>query len=660
MKKTGFIFVLSLFLIPTIPFAQQAPVYQDEMGYRVEIDVATTSVFDLLQELGLAIDHVHFKSDERTMIAELFGFELNKMVEAGISFSVKVEDVSAWYYQRYLNDIATFDINSIPFDVPENFQLGSMGGHKILAEVISDLDLMHDLFPDLITEKFSIGQSIEGREIWAVWMGTGVGETDKPQALYTSLIHAREPNSMMAVVYYMWWLLENYGIDEEATFILDNRHLGIIPVLNPDGYEHNRMTNPNGGGNHRKNRRPVGLWNQGVDLNRNFGPMFFWDHPNGGSSTSPQSDVYRGESPFSEPETTALRDFVESHDFRTAFNYHTYSNLLVYPYGALQRESADSLIFRSYASEMTEFNEYQYGTDIQTVGYNTRGNSDDWMYGMEIGNPNGRKQIIAFTPEVGRGFPQNPNDPPFDGFWPMSSRIIPLSQENVHPNKLLAVYAGPELRFQFDDPPAPSTMHLDVSTTNYISFDFGPIYNYGRSSLKDAYVRVSTDFEGADMVVGQIPVPQIAVNTTLSGFENVFIIEMDPWTERDQVVNVTLELVAPWAKQQPSWEYQFITQGSSLSTGDDGELPSGIRLHQNYPNPFNPNTQIRFSLNRPDQVTLAVYDATGRMVQTLLNQNMNSGIHTVNFDGSGLSSGMYLYRLQAGDQVFIRKMTLVK
>ncbi|MCX8057326.1 MAG: M14 family zinc carboxypeptidase [Ignavibacteria bacterium] len=356
--------------------------------------------------------------------------EMNELKKVGLSFEIIISDWENYYKQQKQKDFADEQFYREKFGI-QGFHFGSMGGFYTLNEIVAELDSMKLLYPNLITEKVSIGNSIENRPIWMVKISDNPDlNENEPQVLYTALHHAREPQGMMTVIYYMYYLLERYGIDPEVTYLVNNREIYFIPVVNPDGYEYNRTTNPNGGGMWRKNRRNNG-GSFGVDLNRNYGPMAYWDAPNGGSSTSPSSETYRGTAPFSEPETAAIRDFLLTKGIKACLNYHTYSNLLIYPYGALSRETPDSLIFREFARDMTAYNGYVYGTDMQTVGYSTRGNSDDYMYDGEPVSI--RPKIFAMTPEVGSST---------DGFWPNQSRIYPLAIENLRPNIYYTWIAG--------------------------------------------------------------------------------------------------------------------------------------------------------------------------------------------------------------------------
>ncbi len=89
-------------------------------------------------------------------------------------------------------------------------------------------------------------------------------------------------------------------------------------------------------------------------------------------------------------------------------------------------------------------------------------------------------------------------------------------------------------------------------------------------------------------------------------------------------------------------------------------MPDNYSLKQNYPNPFNPSTKISFSLPKAGDVKLIVFDILGREVATLVNGYTGAGNHTVDFNASNLSSGVYLYKIQAGDFTETRKMILMK
>jgi hypothetical protein len=99
---------------------------------------------------------------------------------------------------------------------------------------------------------------------------------------------------------------------------------------------------------------------------------------------------------------------------------------------------------------------------------------------------------------------------------------------------------------------------------------------------------------------------------------------------------------------------------TAVDKNEAAALPSEYGLAQNYPNPFNPTTSISFDLPHRSKVNITVYDLLGKEVATLVNEVKSAGQHIVQFDGSNLSSGVYIARMDVGDQVFTRKMTLMK
>jgi len=122
--------------------------------------------------------------------------------------------------------------------------------------------------------------------------------------------------------------------------------------------------------------------------------------------------------------------------------------------------------------------------------------------------------------------------------------------------------------------------------------------------------------------------------------------------------------VKVWAVVDPSSTKSALQIQAQISspTGVE-ESPAVVNeftLEQNYPNPFNPSTTISFTLTANQFVTLKVFNALGEEVRTLINGNHTQGLHSVNFNASGLSSGFYIYRLESGNQVQVRKMMLLK
>ena len=209
------------------------------------------------------------------------------------------------------------------------------------------------------------------------------------------------------------YLLENYESDAEIKYLVDNTEMYFMPCVNPDGYLWNQTTDPEGGGLWRKNRYADENGDvKGVDLNRNYG--FEWGIDDQGSSPNSNNDTYRGPSAFSEPETKAVRDFSNQHQFQIALNYHTFGNLLIHPWGFSDSATEEDATFKALGNIMIEENNFTLGTGTETVGYVVNGDSDDWMYG-DAG-------IYAMTPEVG---PQN------FGFWPPANAIDQLNKTSL-------------------------------------------------------------------------------------------------------------------------------------------------------------------------------------------------------------------------------------
>jgi len=107
--------------------------------------------------------------------------------------------------------------------------------------------------------------------------------------------------------------------------------------------------------------------------------------------------------------------------------------------------------------------------------------------------------------------------------------------------------------------------------------------------------------------------------------------------------------------------YTFYPSGSVVSVADEsGKIPTNFELYQNYPNPFNPTTTIKYKITNSGFVSLKVYDMLGQEVAVLVNETKHPGVYELNFNASNLSSGVYVYRLQAGEHSSTKKLVLMK
>ena len=409
-----------------------------EKHQRAKISYNQSEDLMKLESFGIPIDHgVHKKGV--FIISDFSISEIQTAINAGYIVDILIEDSKEYFLQRNsMNSVAErnlfcTDQTSSDYQTPDNFNLGSMGGYLTYQEMLDELDLMKSLYPDLITTKENISDFItEGQPDNSTtppiggngikWVKISDNPTtsseNEPQILYTAIHHAREPNSLSQLIFYMWYLLENYDVDNEIKSIVDNTELFFVPVINPDGYLYNEKTDPNGGGFWRKNRKN----GNGVDNNRNYDYYINGDPADGiwggeGASNDPNNQTYHGTAPFSEVENQAIKWFCEQHDFVMAFNNHSYGELLLYPYGyANDVPTPENELFEIVSEVLVSQNGYD---NILSSGlYPAAGDSDDFMYGT-IGT---HDKIYAMTPEIG---PE---------FWPPSSQIEGIAKSMMYLN----------------------------------------------------------------------------------------------------------------------------------------------------------------------------------------------------------------------------------
>ncbi|MDT0353607.1 M14 family metallopeptidase [Pseudonocardia charpentierae] len=266
-----------------------------------------------------------------------------------------------------------------------------------------------------VAELHEIGRSVGNRPIWALRLGERRGSSRK--AAFFGCHHAREWISV-EVAYRLAEDLLAGAATTPAREWLQEGEIWVTPMVNPDGHEFTRTDNRLW----RKNRRRNANGSFGVDLNRNYG--YLWGTlDNNTTSSVPSDDTYFGPRAFSEPETRAVRNLVARENFGGVLTYHSYSQLILYPWGYTRNaiaDVADLREMRDLADEMRRLiggvHSMSYVAKQASGLYLTAGDTTDWTYG--------EYDISSFTVEL------RPATAMEGGFILPADQIEPCWEEN--------------------------------------------------------------------------------------------------------------------------------------------------------------------------------------------------------------------------------------
>ena len=293
---------------------------------------------------------------------------------------------------------------------------GLNGAYHSYKELETDLFALQQLNP-AIAKVFDLGESVEHRHIYGLKISDNVQiEENQAQILILGCHHAREWISVEVPFLFGKHLVESYATDPEVKRLVDRSEIWIVPLVNPDGLEYTIHTYRYW----RKNRRDNGGGQFGVDINRNYD--YKWGFDNVGSSADPGSDIYRGPTPFSAPETRAVRDLFLKKTFGAVVSYHSFDQVILYPWGYTNLPSDRDGEMRDIAVEMANrikavngraYAPGQSGKDL----YLTNGDANDWTFGVS--------GIPSFTIEL------PPIDELLGGFFNREEDIAPIFQENL-------------------------------------------------------------------------------------------------------------------------------------------------------------------------------------------------------------------------------------
>ena len=263
-------------------------------------------------------------------------------------------------------------------------------------EMEDSLAALASAYPS-ICKRTSAGLTYQNRDMWVLKISRDVDSTENKPALFVEgAIHAREPMGTSACVGFAERLLTEYGKDSLTTWLVNNREVYIMPVMNADGYVYN---SDSGGdtANWRKNRRCPAPPYIGIDLNRNFG--YKWGFDDQGSTNHPWDETYRGPSAFSEPEAQVVRDFLLSHKPRVCMDLHSYGRYNMYPWGYTSVASPAQAMLNEAVDTFQANNHYPISQtgQICTTIYPCNGMSTDWEYSDTAG----KFSSYAFNCELG-------------------------------------------------------------------------------------------------------------------------------------------------------------------------------------------------------------------------------------------------------------------
>ncbi|XP_054353250.1 carboxypeptidase A4 isoform X1 [Pongo pygmaeus] len=321
----------------------------------------------------------------------------------GLEYAVTIEDLQALLD----NEDDEMQQNEGQERSSNNFNYGA---YHSLEAIYHEMDNIAADFPDL-ARRVKIGRSFENRPMYVLKFSTGKGAR-RPAVWLNAGIHSREWISQATAIWTARKIASDYQRDPAITSILEKMDIFLLPVANPDGYVYTQTQNRLW----RKTRsRNPGSSCIGADPNRNWNASFAGK----GASDNPCSEVYHGPHANSEVEVKSVVDFIQKHgNFKCFIDLHSYSQLLMYPYGYSVKKAPDAeeldKVARRAAKALASVSgtEYQVGPTCTTV-YPASGSSIDWAY------DNGIK--FAFTFEL--------RDTGTYGFLLPANQIIPTAEE---------------------------------------------------------------------------------------------------------------------------------------------------------------------------------------------------------------------------------------
>jgi hypothetical protein len=552
---------------------------------------------------------------------------------------------------------------------------------------VSMMNMFASNYP-AICKLVDAGNTVQGRKILLVKISDNVNVREaEPQFLYTSSIHGDETTGYVLMLRLIDSLLTTYGTNPRITNILNNAEIWINPLANPDGTYHGGNETVNGATRYNAN---------GYDLNRNFPDPIYGVHAN------------------QQQETALFRTLAEQNNFVLCANFHGGTEVVNYPWDTWTSGYPD---YVSHADD----NWYQFISHLYADTCQAHAPSN-YMNGYNDGITNGGEWYVInhgrqdymnwymksreVTIEISDTKLLPPSQLP--AHWEYNKRSFLNYIESIfygvrgivtdttdHPlNAIVKVLNHDTLHSEIRTDSLNGNYHRMLASGTY-SLNFSAEGYYPQTISNVVVNNFQTTILNVELVPNFVPVElisfsaevvnnevklnwQTATETNNSGFEILRCAQNDRvWRAIGFAIGygTTTEpksyLFTDENVNTGSYKYRLkqIDFDGSFTYSDIVEVEvlslNIFSLEQNYPNPFNPSTVISYRLPVNSMVTLKIYDILGNEITTLVNEEKPAGSYVVEFNiysdgGQNLVSGVYFYKLQAGDLIQTKKMVLMK
>lgn len=311
-----------------------------------------------------------------------------------------------------------------------------MEGYFTYSNFWQIYDQLYKEFPQYISEKKELGKTYLGNNMYYFKVGDQIHDPSRnkrSEILFTALHHAREPTSLSLILTILIDQLRVLNASKGKNLLYYAIDLIFIPIVNVDTY---KMISDAYGTRHfhkarmlRKNRRKdnsCSRWKAGVDLNRNYGYKWNFNPLEGGSNQSCAID-YRGTKPFSEPETFAMKAFIENNKrIVSCMNFHAWGDLWIHPFNytrdrkniPLKKKHRFWKIYQEFAKDSPHMPYAKFGNAAATIEYMADGEASDWMLHEH--------NIVSLSPEIGN------DDKESETFW-LRKGVIPNVLKSYYP-----------------------------------------------------------------------------------------------------------------------------------------------------------------------------------------------------------------------------------